>query len=426
MYKLTGLPDIAIGSWEYYKARKALNEGKLTEETSLTRKRQYRAKIGIGALKISMMGVMAHEILYPMVTNFNNYNFNTNEIGIMAAFAAGYAVLGMSIGYASIFNDEASNYKYKQSDLENKFKLKLTSSKNNEINSGETYQLFMFGNKIATGNPVDNFLFKIKNKVLEWKSNFNVEQKEEYNIIKNSIYNFLNNIGITNFISNIASKAKMKKEAYDIIKINADINSKENEEFKKYIKNKKPEISLNDDDIKKELKSINQEAIINTYQKVLIQNLQLFFAEVLSDYNKGIVHKNLIEDFSKLAKDNTIKKDRTILIEEYEKISKLASKMLKNENLQNNFKKPMDTLIYLNGKNIDKNGKFKIIRFNETFSLEKKSILNEKNGTIKTNANIYEDRKAKFTELSQFDDLSKFVSIKNNNNSIKEIKKQKI
>lgn len=178
MYKLTGLPDIAIGSWEYYKARKALNEGKLTPETSLTRKRQYRAKIGIGALKISMMGMMAQEILYPMITNFNNYDFNKTEISIMAAFAAGYAVLGMSIGYASIFNDEASNYKYNQSALENKFKLKLKDNQNNEINAGEAYQLFMFGNKLATGNPIDNFLFKIKNKVLEWKMNFNLEQKK--------------------------------------------------------------------------------------------------------------------------------------------------------------------------------------------------------------------------------------------------------
>lgn len=31
MYKLTGLPDIAIGSWEYYKARKAFRKAKFTE-----------------------------------------------------------------------------------------------------------------------------------------------------------------------------------------------------------------------------------------------------------------------------------------------------------------------------------------------------------------------------------------------------------
>lgn len=33
-YKLTGLTDIAIGSWELQKARKNFNEGNISKETN--------------------------------------------------------------------------------------------------------------------------------------------------------------------------------------------------------------------------------------------------------------------------------------------------------------------------------------------------------------------------------------------------------
>ena len=33
-YKLTGLTDIAIGSWEFQKARKNFNEGNISKETN--------------------------------------------------------------------------------------------------------------------------------------------------------------------------------------------------------------------------------------------------------------------------------------------------------------------------------------------------------------------------------------------------------
>ncbi len=408
-YKLTGLTDIAIGAWEYHKARKALNEGNISEETALSRKRYNRTKIGIGALKLAIMGAMTQEVVMPIL---KNHAFSGTDIGLLSAFAAGYAILGVSIGYSAILNDEASNYKYSQSALESKFKFKMAQTNNYELDVGESYQLFMFGNKIATGNPVDSFLFKMKSKVFEWQSHLKIEQDPEYHVIKSNIHKFLNKVGISNFINNIASQAEMKKEAYNIIKIHADPNSKVNEEFRKYMENKKTDISSNEDDVKSKLKEINQEAILKTYQKLLVQNIQVFFAQVMNDYNKGIVHKDLIEDFVKLNEDNTKKKGNVVLFKEYEKISKLATKMLNGDNMDKQFKSPVDTLRYLESKNITKDGKIKIIDFNNTFYLEKKAILNEKNGLLKNDKNIYDDKKA-MSNIFQSDlDLSKIVNIK--------------
>lgn len=408
-YKLTGLTDIAIGSWEYYKARKALNEGNISEETALSRKRYNRTKVGIGALKLAIMGAMTQEIVMPML---NNHSFSGTDIGLLSAFAAGYAVLGVSIGYSSILNDEASNYKYNQSALEKKFNFKMNSNNNYELDAGESYQLFMFGNKIATGNPVDSFLFKIKNKVFEWQSNMKIEQDPEYHIIKSNIHKMLNKIGISNFINNIAAKGEMKKEAYDTIKIHADPKSKVNEEFRKYMESKKSEISSNEDDVKGKLKEINQEAILKAYQKLLVQNLQLFFAQVMNDYNKGVIHKELIQDFAKLNAENTKKKDNVVLFKEYEKISKLATKMLNGDKMDKQFKTPVDILRYFDSKNITKDGIIKIIDFNNTFYLEKKAILNEKNGLLKNDKNIYEDKKSIGNVFTTDLDFSKLIGIK--------------
>ena len=156
--RLTGLTQIAIGSWEFYKAKKALEAGNLSEEESLSRKRFNMTKVGIGALKLALIGYSSSAVISPLL---NNATFSNTDISLLATFAAGYAVLSLSDVYSSFLTDEAINYKYNQSRLENKFKIKLNNSDSFQLNAAEAYQLYMFGNKLATGNPVDSFMFKV-------------------------------------------------------------------------------------------------------------------------------------------------------------------------------------------------------------------------------------------------------------------------
>lgn len=423
-YKLTGLTDIAIGSWEYHKASKALREGNISEETSLSRKRYNRTKAGIGALKLALIGYASTAVLTPTLSN---NSFSNIDIGLLSAFAAGYAVLGFSTLYSNILSDEASNYKYNQSNLENDFKIISNDKKHYELNAGEAYQLYMFGNKLATGNPVDSFMFKIKNKINDWKLNFEIDKDNEFGIIKKSIHQILKKTGIENLMNEIYEKSLMKKTAYETLKTHTDLKSADNQEFVKYINTKHKDIASNPDDVKSKLKEINQEAILKTYQKLLVQNLQIFFSQVVNDYNKGIVHKDLIMKFEKLNQQNTINSNKEHLFGEYEKISKIARRMINNEDLSTKFKSNIDTLKYLGSDIVDKNNTIKFLNFENIFKMEKKAIVNLKNGISKKNDNIYQDKKACFNELS-FDEahINNMIIIKNAKDTIKLDNKNKI
>lgn len=410
-YKLTGLSEIAIGSWEFHKARKNFNEGNISKETSITRKRFNGTKVGIGVLKMIFMGLGANKIASPIIANSN---LSAIDIGVLSAFAAGYAVLSFSNVYFSILTDEAINYKYHQSKLENQFKIISNDKSIFELNAGEAYQLYMFGNKISSGNPMDSFLFKIKNKVNEWKLNFQINEDSEYNIIKKTLYKILDKTGIAALMNSIYSKATVKKEAYETLKKFSDLKSTENNEFMKYIKNKHKEISYNEEDIRVKLKDINQEAILKAYQNLLIQNLQIFFTQIVKDYKNNIMHKNLIEKFAELDKQNILHASKTHLIPEYKKISTLARKMINKEDISDKFKDNIETLKYLGSNCIDKNKNIKFLNFENMFKLERKAIINEKNGLIKSNTNIYQDKKACFTEINlNTEDINKFLIVKN-------------
>lgn len=397
--KFTGLPQIAIGSWELYKAKKALIEGILSEEESLSRRKFNQTKVGIGAIKLALIGYSTSAVISPIL---NNSTFSNIEIGLLATFAAGYAVLSCSDVYSSLLTDEAINYKHNQSNLENKFKIKLNEKNGFELNSGEAYQLYMLGNKLATGNPVDSFIFNIKEKINNWKLNFNIDEKKYFGVLKNSIYKILKNTGIESIMNSIYSKSTIKQESFNTIKKFTDINSLENKEFMEYIKKEHKEISANPDDIKIKLKEINQEAIVKSYQKILIQNLQLFFAQVVMDYNNGNINKDLILQFNKLNEKNIIKSKKEILFEEYSKIEKISKLMLDDDKktIKEKFKKPEDVFKYLESQFITNNNSIKFLNFDNIFKLERKAILNKKNGLSKLNDNIYEDKKGCFTEIN--------------------------
>ena len=409
--KPIGIPDILTASWEFYKAKRALNLGQISEELSITKRRYHRTKIGIGALKLTLIGYAASEIIFPII---QSQNFSNIEIGILATFAAGYSVLKFADINSNILTDEANNYKYKQSELESNFKIK-SKKESFEINAAEAYQLYMFGNKLLTSNPVDSFIFKIKDKINNWKKNFRLEESIEFGIIRKNIYKILMKVGVKSLFDKISSKALIKEELLETIKDFTNIKSSVNKEFMEHIKKNHKELFLHEDDIKVKLKEINQEAIIKAYQKMLVQNLQLFFSQVVIDYNRGKVDRKLLEKFLNLNEQNTIKSKNIILFEEYSKISKISKMMINNENLKEKFKTNSDVFKYLGSEFLTKDGKIKFLNFDNIFKLERKSIINNKNGLNKINKNIYEDKKANFSELS-FDNnlINQFSVIKEN------------
>lgn len=412
--KPIGIPDILTASWEFYKAKKALSLGDISEELSITKRRYHRTKVGIGALKLVLIGYATSEVILPMI---QSQNFSNLDIGILATFAAGYSVLKFADINSNILSDEANNYKYKQSELEEKFKIK-SKKEAFEINAAEAYQLYMFGNKLLTSNPVDSFIFKIKDKINNWKKDFKLEESTEFSIIRNKIYKILIKVGIKSLFDKISSKALVKQELLETIKDFTDIKSSVNKEFMEHMKKNHKELFLNEDDIKIKLKEVNQEAIIKSYQKMLVQNLQLFFSQVVIDYNNGKVDKNLLEKFEKLNDQNTIKSKNIILFEEYSKISKISKMMINKENLKDKFKTNSDVFKYLGSQFLTEDGKVKFINFDNIFKLERKSIINNRNGLNKINTNIYEDKKANFSELSFENNLINQFSITKENKKI--------
>lgn len=412
--KPIGIPDILTASWEFYKAKKALSLGDISEELSITKRRYHRTKVGIGALKLVLIGYATSEVILPMI---QSQNFSNLDIGILATFAAGYSVLKFADINSNILSDEANNYKYKQSELEEKFKIK-SKKEAFEINAAEAYQLYMFGNKLLTSNPVDSFIFKIKDKINNWKKDFKLEESTEFSIIRNKIYKILIKVGIKSLFDKISSKALVKQELLETIKDFTDIKSSVNKEFMEHMKKNHKELFLNEDDIKIKLKEVNQEAIIKSYQKMLVQNLQLFFSQVVIDYNNGKVDKKLLEKFEKLNDQNTIKSKNIILFEEYSKISKISKMMINKEDLKDKFKTNSDVFKYLGSQFLTEDGKVKFINFDNIFKLERKSIINNRNGLNKINTNIYEDKKANFSELSFENNLINQFSITKENKKI--------
>lgn len=412
--KPIGIPDILTASWEFYKAKKALSLGDISEELSITKRRYHRTKVGIGALKLVLIGYATSEVILPMI---QSQNFSNLDIGILATFAAGYSVLKFSDINSNILSDEANNYKYKQSELEEKFKIK-SKKEAFEINAAEAYQLYMFGNKLLTSNPVDSFIFKIKDKINNWKKDFKLEESTEFGIIRNNIYKILIKVGIKSLFDKISSKALIKEELLETIKDFTDIKSSVNKEFMEHMKKNHKELFLNEDDIKIKLKEVNQEAIIKSYQKMLVQNLQLFFSQVVIDYNNGKVDKKLLEKFEKLNDQNTIKSKNIILFEEYSKISKISKMMINKEDLKDKFKTNSDVFKHLGSQFLTEDGKVKFINFDNIFKLERKSIINNRNGLNKINTNIYEDKKANFSELSFKNNLINQFSITKENKKI--------
>lgn len=413
--KTIGIPDILTASWEFYKAKKAFNLGEISEETSISKKRFNRTKVGIGALKLVLIGYATSEVILPII---NSNNFSNIDIGLLATFAAGYSVLKFADIHSNILSDEANNYKYKQSDLEKNFKIE-SKNKAFELNAAESYQLYMFGNKLLTSNPVDSFIFKIKDKINNWNINFKLKENKEFGIIKKNIYKILTKIGIKSFLDKKSANSLVKGELFENIKQFSDINSSVNKEFMEHIKNNHKEISQNEDDIKIKLKEVNQDAIIKSYQKMLVQNLQLFFSQVVIDYNNGKSDKKLLEKFEKLNEQNTIKSKNIVLFEEYSKISKISRMMLNKEDLKDKFKTNSDVFKYLGSQFLTKDGNVKFLNFDSIFKLERKSIINNKNGLNKINTNIYEDKKANFAELSFENNLiTQFSIIKDNKKTI--------
>lgn len=406
----TGLVNIALGTWELHKAKKAFNDGLISGEVTTSRQRFNKTKIGIGALKLVLIGYSASEIITPIL---KSNNFSNIDLSLLATFAAGYAVLSFADINSSILSSEAVNYKYNQSNLEKNIKIR-TESNSFEMNAGDAYQLYMLGNKLTTSNPFDNFIFKIREEINNWKINFKIDDNKEFGIIKKNIYKFLKKTGIESIFDNIHSSASIKSEVYKTIKEFSDLKGENNKEFISYIKKEHKEISLNDEDIKLKLREVNQEAILKTYQNTLVQNLQLFFSQVVVNYNNGIVDKKILEKFEKLNEQNTIKSENIVLFKEYEKISKISKMMLNNEDLSKRFKSNCDVLKHLENKALE-NGKVKFLNFNEMFKLERKAIINNKNGLNKANHNIYEDKKANFSELSFENNLISQFTVKKEN-----------
>lgn len=414
--KSIGLPDIAVGLWEYNKAKKAFNQLNITEENYTSKKRFYLTLAGYGAIKAAILGFAVNEIANPILTKSD---LNSIDIGLLATFGATYALAGFSSFYSKTIKDEALGFKHLQSKILNQGNFINPDLKITNIPIEESYQLFMFGNKLRTGNPVEEFIFKIKSKVIELQSKLNIEEKEEYNIVKKSLCKILKATSISSLMNDIGNKSKLKKISNDIIREHSDFTNINNLEFMSYIKKDSLELSQDIDYVKSQLKEINQEAILKAYDMVRIQNIQLFFTRIIIDYNDGKVNENIIRQFRDLKNQNIIKSKGNVLeiVNSYSIISNMAQSMLDGKKLDNNYKDPLSIIKNINPDMIDKKNKLiKTISFNNAFLLQKRKIINDLNNKRKIDPNIYNDKKIKFDEISY--DIESFKSIVQPKNNV--------
>lgn len=370
-----------------------------------------------------------------------DFNF-VNSLGI--ATISSYAAMTVLIKlaeYASVFlKDEAVNTKGFQSDILKNNEIYNNVKNETELSLNASYQFFMIGNNLTTGNKLDKILLGMKEKVSEYKEKLRSGEVEKFSKIEKFFFNYIQKHGsLSKMLDNFVKDSSLKIKANNIIRAHADYNSTENEYFRSYILQKHPTIQRDSDTYNEKLKEVNKDAILQSYEIMRQQNMQLFFAKVLLDYNNGIIHKEIINQFANLHKNTKYPQKgeaKGVDIESYKKISEIAIRMVNNEKI---YSPNTDVKVVLNhiNPNLVSNKKIKIHSFNDLFHFIKRDIIEEKIGetnTIKVEEGS-EVKKIFYNELEidnkSFNEIVKITEKKLNQEKkvaekIQEAKKNKI
>lgn len=434
MIKITGVTDLIMGSWDYSQTKKNLKDNNMGLELSDSALSYHGAKAVLGAVRFTTLG-----IAYGYAINTGAFNqLDSISVGLVAAFTAGHIVNGI-IQYApSLLKDEALSYKRFQGDILKDNEIFNKIKNQTELSVHTSYQLFMVGNKLATGNPFDKIVFKMKEQISLWKEKWNNEQLDQFNFISKG---FLKLIKKSEMLSDILTKfvkdSPLKVETNNIIKIHGNIESKENEYFRAYIAEKYPEEQKVKKSCEERLAFLNQKAILAAYDIVRQQNVQLFFAKIVMDYNKGDIHSDLIKKFAELNNQTKIPEKGKNTYQEFEpyaNISRMARKMMDNKKLYEPDVDVKKILKDINKEMVNAN-KIKIYSFNNIFYHTKKKIINKELEKQALGNTLRSDKKAIFSEIEidnkSFNEIVKITDKKLNQEKkaaekIQETKKNKI
>jgi hypothetical protein len=429
---LTGLSDLFTETYNYHNLEHHIKNKNLIIEDAQAEQRYSSSKAKIGALQWVVLG---------LVSGYANEKIHADlgtalGIGLISSFAAVAVVVNLSTYASGLLEDDAKNYKAFHGEILKNNEIYNNKKNENELSVDSSYKLFMTGNNLSTGKPIDKIAFKIKEYISQKKATWDIEDNIRFQKIENFFSNFIKTNGsITEMLQKFVKGSSLKAKANEIIAANCNYNSQENEYFKKYIVDKHPTEQRYPKAYNKRLKEVNQEAILSAYEIIRKQNVELFFAKIVLDYNKGIIHKDIINQFSELHDKTKYPEkgdSKGVDIESYKNISKIAFEMKCGIKV---YSKNTDVKVILNhiNPNLVSNGKIKIHSFNDIFEFEKiKSI--EKRMNLSSDNNL-ENKKINFNELEidnkSFNEIVKITEKKLNQEKkvaekIQEAKKNKI
>jgi hypothetical protein len=387
--KFFGAVDVAVGSYDFYKTKKESDAHLISTESATDRLCYNASKVALGAARLASLGFFTASKLGYIGDGLPSEALDT---GLMLMFGATYAIESIMKVSPDLLKTEALNHKRFQTNLLEDNQIFNFYSKETELPLNESYQLFMFGSSLASSNVVGKAYFTLKNKINDMQANWVEHDFDTFNKVQKILHSITTQTPVLrDFVQKASVKAQKKREANLIIKEHSDPDSLSNNHFMSFIENTKGDKSRDVDTIKTLLKDINQEAILEAYAITRKQNIELFFAKVVADYNFGLKHTDLINKFADLHSQTQVaakgSKDQ-IIIDSYQRISAIAFKMKKNEEVYP-YNTSMTTILNdINPKMVvDK--KLNIYTFNEIFEYTKRKIVNMRE--LKATDDIYND-----------------------------------
>lgn len=471
MIPLIGALDIVTGSKDYYISLDRLKNKDTPIENAESELRYHRLKVIFGAVRMVVFGISCG-----VVADLSNKPFSQLEtissisVGLIACFTIGHIMNGIYLKNKGMIQEESINERRVQGDILKNNEIFNKILDKTDLSIYDSYALFLKGNKLANDFPIPEVIKKMKEKIIEFKNGWPTEYYAKFKSLTKEVLTALNENktiekvleGSKKFtnevlsllrldttvkkliekIENVSKKITDNKFLTDhtqkLIKSHTDYNSKENNFFREYIRtNDTFKLDQSNKTIcNKELKKINKEAIIQSYEFMRRQNIELFFAKIVLDYNKGIIHKDIINQFAELYDKTKLaeKGERQESgIDSYKNISKIAIRMRENQNV---YSKNTDIKVILNhiNPNLVLNKKIKIYSFNDVFEAEKIKII-KKEMNISVNNNNIKEQKIIFNELEidnkSFNEIVKITEKKLNQEKkvaekIQEAKKNKI
>ena len=264
------------------------------------------------------------------------------------------------------------------------------------------------------------------------------DQLDQFNFISKAVLKLIKKSDrLSDILTKFVKDSPLKVETNKIIKVHGNIESKENEYFRSYMAEKYPEEQKVKKSCEVRLAGLNQKAILSAYDIIRQQNVQLFFAKIVMDYNKGHIHSDLIKKFAELNNQTKIPEKGKNTYQEFEpyaNISRMARKMMDNKKLYLPDVDVKKILKDINKEMVNDN-KIKIYSFNNIFYHAKKKIINKELEKQALGNILKSDKKAVVNEIeidnNSFKEIVKITDKKLNQEKkiaekIQEAKKNKI